>query len=197
MPIVKIQRLQPDARIPTYGSDGAACVDFYAYCPAVRTYLHANTPVTFNTGIAIEIPEGWALLIYSRSSHGFKSDTRLSNCVGVIDSDYYNNPNNEGEIFVQVLNYGVRPLKIKKGERIAQGIFIKYLKTDDDQPIKSQRLSGFGSTGKKGGKAHGGAAGKGPKGSKGHGGMSRAQNTAGRNRAAQGRQGANGGGRRN
>ena len=64
------------------------------------------------------------------------------------------------------------------------------------RPGETSAGGGHG-TGKKGGKAHGGAAGKGPKGSKGHGGMSRAQNTAGRNRAAQGRQGANGGGRRN
>ena len=64
------------------------------------------------------------------------------------------------------------------------------------RPGETSAGGGHG-TGKKGSKAHGGAAGKGPKGSKGHGGMSRAQNTAGRNRAAQGRQGANGGGRRN
>ena len=64
------------------------------------------------------------------------------------------------------------------------------------RPGETSASGGHG-TGKKGGKPHGGAGGKGPKGSKGHGGMSRAQNTAGRNRAAQGRQGANGGGRRN
>ena len=64
------------------------------------------------------------------------------------------------------------------------------------RPGETSAGGGHG-TGKKGGKPHGGGAGKGPKGSKGHGGMSRAQNTAGRNRAAQGRQGANGGGRRN
>lgn len=70
----------------------------------------------------------------------------MPNGIGVIDADYYNNPNNEGELFVQVLNYGVRPLHIKKGDRIAQGIFMKYLKTDDDNPITRPRVSGFGST---------------------------------------------------
>ncbi len=98
------------------------------------------------------MPEDEVLILANRSSNTFKRNLSLPNGIGVIDSDYYNNPNNEGEIFIQVLNYGVRPLKIKKGERVAQGIFIKYLKTDDDQPIESQRLSGFGSTGKKGGK---------------------------------------------
>ncbi len=109
-------------------------------------------PILVPTGIKAYMPEDEALILANRSSNTFKRNLSLPNGIGVIDSDYYNNPNNEGEIFIQVLNYGVRPLKIKKGERIAQGIFIKYLKTDDDQPIESQRLSGFGSTGKKGGK---------------------------------------------
>ena len=107
-------------------------------------------PILVPTGIKAYMPEDEVLILANRSSNTFKRNLSLPNGIGVIDSDYYNNPNNEGEIFVQVLNYGVRPLKIKKGERIAQGIFIKYLKTDDDQPIESQRLSGFGSTGKKG-----------------------------------------------
>ena len=106
-------------------------------------------PILVPTGIRAEMDPGWVLLLFPRSSLGFRHGLRLSNTVGVIDSDYYDNPNNEGEIFVQVLNYGVRPLHIKKGERVAQGIFIKYLKTDDDEPISSQRMSGFGSTGKK------------------------------------------------
>lgn len=149
MPIVKVQRLQPDARIPTYGSDGAACFDFFAYCPAVRTYLHANTPVTFNTGIAIEIPEGWALLIYSRSGHGFKSDTRLSNCVGVIDSDY------RGEIKIRLIRDTLgdsHPHYIDHGDRIAQGMLVPVEKIHFEivnQLSTTERgAGGFGSTGK-------------------------------------------------
>lgn len=149
MPIVKIQRLQPDAKIPTYGSDGAACFDFYAHCPNVRTFLHANAPVMFNTGIAIEVPEGWALLIYSRSGHGFKSDTRLSNCVGVIDSDY------RGEIKVRLIRDTLSDSHahyIDHEDRIAQGMLVPVEKTHFEivnQLSTTERgAGGFGSTGK-------------------------------------------------
>ncbi len=149
MPIVKVQRLQPDARIPTYGSDGAACFDFYAYCPNTRTFLLPNNPVVFNTGVAIEIPEGWALLIYSRSGHGFKSDTRLSNCVGVIDSDY------RGEIKVRLIRDTLgdsHPHYIDHGDRIAQGMLVPVEKIQFEivnQLSTTERgAGGFGSTGK-------------------------------------------------
>ena len=101
------------------------------------------------TGLKAYMPEDEVLILANRSSNTFKRNLALPNGIGVIDADYYNNPNNEGEIFVQMINYGVRPLHIKKGDRIAQGIFIKYLKTDDDDPISRKRVSGFGSTNEK------------------------------------------------
>ena len=107
-------------------------------------------PILVPTGLKVYMPEDEVLVLANRSSNTFKKNLALPNGIGVIDADYYNNPNNEGELFVQVLNYGVRPLHIKKGDRIAQGIFMKYLKTDDDDPISRQRLSGFGSTNKEG-----------------------------------------------
>lgn len=107
-------------------------------------------PILVPTGLKVYMPEDEVLILANRSSNTFKKNLSLPNGIGVIDADYYNNPNNEGELFVQVLNYGVRPLHIKKGDRIAQGIFMKYLKTDDDNPIVRQRLSGFGSTNKEG-----------------------------------------------
>jgi dUTP pyrophosphatase len=105
-------------------------------------------PILVPTGIKAYMPDDEVLILANRSSNTFKRNLSLPNGIGVIDADYYNNPNNEGEIFVQVLNYGVRSLKIKKGDRIAQGIFVKYLKTDDDEPIKQVRTNGFGSTNK-------------------------------------------------
>ncbi|MBU3828517.1 MAG: dUTP diphosphatase [Candidatus Lactobacillus pullistercoris] len=116
-----------------------------------RDYEMANQilkPILVPTGLKAYMPEDEVLILANRSSNTFKRNLSLPNGIGVIDSDYYNNPNNEGEIFVQVLNYGVCPLHIHKGDRIAQGIFMKYLKTDDDDPIKRQRMSGFGSTNK-------------------------------------------------
>ncbi|TSO25868.1 dUTP diphosphatase [Lactobacillus sp. LL6] len=103
-------------------------------------------PILVPTGLKVYMPEDEVLILANRSSNTFKKNLSLPNGIGVIDADYYNNPNNEGELFVQVLNYGVRPLHIKKGDRIAQGIFMKYLKTDDDNPITRPRVSGFGST---------------------------------------------------
>lgn len=106
-------------------------------------------PILVPTGLKAYMPEDEVLILANRSSNTFKKNLSLPNGIGVIDADYYNNPNNEGEIFVQMINYGVRPLHIHKGDRIAQGIFMKYLKTDNDDPIDRQRISGFGSTNKK------------------------------------------------
>ncbi|QGV05000.1 dUTP diphosphatase [Lactobacillus acetotolerans] len=103
-------------------------------------------PFLIPTGIKAYMPDDEVLLLANRSSNTFKKNLILPNGIGVIDSDYYNNPNNEGEISVQIINYGVRPMRIHKGDRIAQGIFMKYLKTDDDQPVSRKRVSGFGST---------------------------------------------------
>ena len=86
------------------------------------------------------------LMLFNRSSGPFKRRLILPNGVGIIDADYYNNPNNEGEIFVQLINYGLRDYHIKKGERIGQGIFIPYLLADDEKQPTAQRTGGFGST---------------------------------------------------
>lgn len=108
-------------------------------------------PILVPTGIKCYMPEDEVLILANRSSNTYKRNTTLPNGIGVIDSDYYNNENNEGEIFFQLINYGVRPRHIKKGDRIGQGIFVHYLKADNDQPVPRQRTGGFGSSGVKGG----------------------------------------------
>ena len=75
-----------------------------------------------------------------------KSCKCIQEAVGIIDSDYYNNPDNEGEIILIMYNFGHETVTIEKGERIAQGIFMKYLIVDEDNN-KVKRLGGFGSTG--------------------------------------------------
>lgn len=105
-------------------------------------------PLLVPTGLKAYMPADEVLLLANRSSNTFKRHMTLPNGIGVIDADYYNNPKNEGEIFAQFINYGVSPLHIHKGERVAQGIFLRYLKTDDDRPVSRPRLSGFGSTSK-------------------------------------------------
>ncbi|MCF7924380.1 MAG: dUTP diphosphatase [Candidatus Izimaplasma sp.] len=97
------------------------------------------------TGIKAYMQDDEVLQVYPRSSLGFKKHLMKINSVGIIDSDYYNNPDNEGEISLILYNFGDEPVSIKKNERIAQGIFIKYLKIDKDNTM-IKRLGGFGST---------------------------------------------------
>lgn len=100
------------------------------------------------TGIKAYMPENEYLMLVNRSSNPLKHNLALPNGIGVIDADYYNNPNNEGEIFVQLINYGLEDYVVKKGERIAQGIFSPYHTIDTEERIFKKRSGGFGSTGK-------------------------------------------------
>ncbi|MBA1434150.1 dUTP diphosphatase [Bombilactobacillus bombi] len=108
----------------------------------------ALTPVLVPTGLKVCLPADEVLLLVNRSSGPLKRGLVLPNSIGVIDADYYNNDNNEGEIFVQMLNFFPQDYHIKKGERICQGIFMKYLTTTDDLPSTVQRVGGFGSSDK-------------------------------------------------
>ena len=76
---------------------------------------------------------------------GFKYNVRMCNQVGVIDADYYNNPDNEGEIFFQMINLSPYDIQLHKGDIIGQGIIKPYLTTEDDN-ASGQRMGGFGST---------------------------------------------------
>ena len=98
------------------------------------------------TGVKAFMLEDEVLEVYPRSSLSFKKKLVKLNSVGIIDSDYYNNPDNEGEIMLILYNYGREDVEIKKNERVAQGIFKKYLTTDDDNQTV-ERLGGLGSTG--------------------------------------------------
>lgn len=99
------------------------------------------------TGLKVLIPNDEALFVYPRSSLGIKKHLTMSNAVGVVDSDYYNNENNEGHLMIPLYNFGKKKALIKKGERVAQGIFQKYFTTSDDE-AKETRIGGFGSSSK-------------------------------------------------
>ena len=94
-------------------------------------------------------------LLYNRSSNPGKKGLILANSVGVIDKDYYGNPDNDGHVMFAFYNIKSEPVEIKKGDVIGQGIFQKYLVTDNDS-AEGERVGGFGSTSKskneKGGK---------------------------------------------
>jgi dUTP pyrophosphatase len=99
------------------------------------------------TGLKVKLPDDEVLLVYARSSLAIKKHLMMSNGVGVIDSDYYNNPQNEGHIMVPLYNMSDEVVEIAKGERVAQGIFQTYLKADHDKPVERLRDGGFGSSG--------------------------------------------------
>lgn len=100
------------------------------------------------TGLKAYMQAGEVLTLNIRSSMAVKHQLLLSNSVGIIDADYYDNPDNEGHIMVALTNLGQADFPIHKGDRIAQGIFLSYLTIDDDTAgVGAQRQGGFGSTG--------------------------------------------------
>jgi len=101
------------------------------------------------TGIKACMNSGEVLMLFVRSSIGFKHNIRLTNQTGVIDMDYYNNINNEGHIYFSIQNHSNEIKTFKKGDPIIQGIFINYLVTDNEKNNNVKRIGGIGSTNKK------------------------------------------------
>ena len=122
---------------------GSAGYDFFAVDDFV---LNPGETITIPTGVRVKIDEGWVLKIYPRSSLGFKYRATLNNTVGIIDSDYYYS-DNEGHIFVRMTNLGDKVMEVKQGQGFAQGIFVEYGITYDDD-VTTSRNGGFGSTNK-------------------------------------------------
>lgn len=129
--------------LPKRATAGSAGYDFFA--PESFT-LAPNQTAKIATGIRVKIDNGWVLKIYPRSSLGFKYRLRLDNTVGIIDSDYFN-ADNEGHIFIKITNCGDKPLTVEKGVAFAQGVFVEYGITVDDE-CDGVRTGGFGSTDK-------------------------------------------------
>lgn len=138
---VNIVKLYEDVKTPTYATDGSGCFDLYS---RVDGYLEKGYPGKIPLGIKIEVPKDHVLLLFSRSGHGFNNDVRLSNCVGVIDSDY------RGEIMVKLTADG-GSFYIKKDDRIVQGLIIPIPKVEfnvvDALSETKRGEGGFGSTG--------------------------------------------------
>ena len=130
--------------LPKRATSGSAGYDFFA---PTEIYLEQGQTAKIPTGIRVKIEEGWVLKIYPRSGLGFKFRLTLNNTVGIIDSDYYF-AENEGHIFIKMTNLGEKDLFIEKGKAFAQGIFVEYGITIDDE-CDTLRTGGFGSTDKK------------------------------------------------
>ena len=132
-------------RLPVRGTSQSAGYDFF--CPKDVTVMPGATEKII-TGIKAYMQPGEVLMLFPRSSFGIKHNIGLANTVGVVDADYYNNPDNEGNIIIAVRNNGKRPLTICAGDRFAQGIFLPFLPADDTEVLKKERVGGLGSTGK-------------------------------------------------
>ncbi|NLL69023.1 MAG: dUTP diphosphatase [Acholeplasmataceae bacterium] len=103
--------------------------------------------VLIPTGLKVKFPSGEVMLVFPRSSLAIKKGLMMSNGVGVVDSDYYGNEDNEGHLMVPIINFTDSDVKVEKGERIAQGIFVKYHTVTNDITIGDTRDGGFGSSG--------------------------------------------------
>lgn len=145
MNTVRVKKLHPNAILPTYGSAEAAGADLYACLDAPVTIAPGET-VWIPTGIALEVPEGCAGLVYARSSLGTKRGLAPANKVGVVDSDY------RGQIQVVLLNHGNQTQIVEHGERVAQFIITPVLtpiyEEAEELSDTTRGSGGFGSTGK-------------------------------------------------
>lgn len=109
------------------------------------TKAMGTKPTLVSTGMKCKLESDKWLQLSVRSSSPLKYWLMLANGIGVIDADYYNNPDNEGEIFFQIYNLSPFDIIIKKGDIIGQGVILPYLTTEDDSP-EGERTGGFGST---------------------------------------------------
>ena len=127
---------------PRRGTKHSAGYDFIS---PVEIVIPAHKMAKIPSGVKAAMNEDEILSIYPRSSIGFKTGIRLANTVGIVDSDYYNNSDNEGHIYFQLINLSPFNIILHKGDKIGQGIIHKYITTDDDS-AKGTRKGGFGST---------------------------------------------------
>lgn len=111
----------------------------------IPSFKKGMNPTLVKTGLKAYMQEDEVMMLYNRSSNPKKKGLILSNSVGVIDKDYYGNPDNDGHFMFAFYNIKEEDIRIKKGEAIGQAVFQKYLVTDDDE-AQGERIGGFGST---------------------------------------------------
>lgn len=133
-----------NVELPKRKTKKSAGYDFFA----VEDFtLYPNKLCIIPTGVKAYMEDDEVLYLHIRSSVAFKRGVRMLNSIGVIDADFVDNPDNEGEISLGLLSHNDDIVHIQKGERIAQGVFHKFLITDDDD-AEGKRVGGIGSTDK-------------------------------------------------
>lgn len=139
----QFKKSEEKTQLPVRADAKSAGYDFYSK----ETYvIQQGKSHIFWTDIKAFMLDDEVLMLYIRSSLGIKKGAVLANGTGVIDASYYNNKDNDGNIGICIQNNGKNPLIIKKGDRIAQGVFMKYLVADKDETLKDERTGGIGSS---------------------------------------------------
>lgn len=131
-----------DIILPKRQTKASSGYDFYIPYDLV---IKPNEFTKIFSGVKAELEDSDFLAIFIRSSMAIKKGLNLTNQVGIIDSDYYNNPDNDGHIIIAVHNISDKDVVLNKGDRVAQGIILKYEKTTDDF-VQDERVGGIGST---------------------------------------------------
>lgn len=152
---LRMKRLHEQAVVPTFGTAGSACFDIYAIVDNSAEMLFGSTRdpsgvgpkfLVVETGWAFEVPQGWVMKVYSRSGQGFNENTRLANCVGIIDSDY------RGPLRVKLARDDDRQLVVRHGDRVAQAMLervpVVELIEVDELSDTQRGEAGYGSTGR-------------------------------------------------
>ena len=134
---------EADTQLPIRADKRSAGYDFFS---KETVDIRPNTSHLFWTDVKAYMQSNEVLNLHVRSSLGIKKSLMLKNITGVIDSSYYNNPSNDGNIGICLYNYGEETVIIEKGERIAQGVFSNYLITANDETMHESRIGGIGSS---------------------------------------------------
>ena len=134
----------PYRRLPERSTKSAAGYDFFN---PVDVTIPAHSLMLVKTGIKSKFPSDVALKLYSRSSNPKKKGVFLANGVGVVDADYYGNPDNDGEIGFMFYNFTDNETTFNAGDKLGQGIFETYHTVTNEDEITAERVGGFGSTG--------------------------------------------------
>lgn len=138
------KKLYDSLQLPKRSTKYSAGYDFFS---PIEFTIKPNDTKIIPLAMKVDMNSDEMLMIFVRSSMGFKYNVRMCNQVGIIEKDYYNNKTNEGHIFIRLQNHGEKEYIVKIGDKICQGIFVKFLIVDNEENIETERSGGLGSTG--------------------------------------------------
>ena len=139
------RELYEEYRLPRRSTKYSAGYDFFSLYDFV---LKPGEIKKIPTGVKVNMNTDEVMMLVVRSSMGFKYNVRMCNQIGIFESDYYNNPSNEGHAWLKLQNEGTIDFVVKKGDAICQGIFTKFLTVTNEEEIENERTGGIGSTSK-------------------------------------------------